>query len=182
MLARVLVLSSRTGAQAPAVSFAVSTSTRTFHYPDRLAATLLVRITTGAQAQDLFFRPAAAAWPDPAVAGQPISFGKQRLEGPGAFGLSEYVAVDYAWPACLRGGESGGVVSFEVKVPANATTTLVLPVTAFGPRWPGTRYTPQLSVSSAQGVSQILRVPKLTMTGRSGVHIRLRIPGRPTSP
>jgi hypothetical protein len=163
-------------ADVPPVSFSVTTSTRAFSYPDRLSANVTVRITTGATAQNLSFFPSSAPWPDRMIVGRPITFGRPELSGPGSIGPFQVVEAQWLWPVCFRGAEPGGLTSFGVSVPADVTTTLVVPVVAFGPAWPDTSYTPTLSVSTGAGEArQPLEVPPMAMRGKAGVHIHMRI-------
>ena len=135
-------------------------------------ATLRFHVSSGGRARTLrvFFR--VPAWPERGIAGSPLGFHQPRLHGPGRLGVSSAVA-DYAFGACVRGGLDSQVVGFDVRLRANASTTVVERVFATRPRWPGTRYQPRILAAWGRGPVRRLTVPRLHVRVRDGVHIRL---------
>jgi hypothetical protein len=154
------------------VSISVSASRDTLHYPDQRTFTLRMGISTRDQPANVIVREGTTNWPDRDVAGGPIRLEQPSLQGPGH--LTVGIAIpDYPPGVCLRGVSGTSVDSFEVDLPAHLSTTVVQGVVATRrPPWPGTDYTPRLTLQSEQPVP--IAVPHIRMTGKRGVHIRLR--------
>jgi hypothetical protein len=101
----------------------------------------------------------------------------ETLKGPGQLLpilISDPLPELFPWQ-CSR-GPSFDYDWADVLVPAHSTTTLVVPMTANVPSWPGTDYTPEVFEDVVSGQSETetpIAVPRVTMGGPTGVHIEI---------
>src|SRR5947209_12600436 len=153
---------------------AATVSRTTLHSRGARSFMLRVRIANSGPAQRVDVDVHGAAWPGGQTAGGPLSFGAPSLEGPGTVTVAAYSVPAILPYACARGPQFDRDALI-VDVPAATTTTLVLPLRAVVPPWPGTDYTPAVSAIYADGTDVGVSVPRVRMTGPTGFRIALAV-------
>ena len=135
---------------------------------------LRVRIANDGPAQRVVFDVAGARWPGGQTGGGPLRFGQPSMDGPGTVTPAAFSVPPIFPYACFR----GPAYDFDilvVNVPAQTTTTVVVPLRAVVPPWPGTRYTPTVNATYADGTQVGVGVPRVKMPGPTGFRIALRV-------
>lgn len=161
----------------------MTVSPQTVTYPDTKSLTYSVQITTGAEEER--FSLAARGLPayigfDEQPEGQLLAPGIPHFEGPGTLGP---VATP-AFIACTRSlrakhGTLPYAPDYDVTIPANVTTTLVIPVTvAEDAPWPGEQYRLGLTATGTRPSRTLdgdipLSVPAVVAAGRVGVRMSI---------
>lgn len=155
-------------------------STAKLRYPAQRGYAIGYAIRTADRAETVVIHQVPPPWPGRRVIGSPLDFRDPSLEGPGSLGISTGIA-DYAFGACLRGRSDGVPYELRLELGPNERTTVIQRMHLSAPPWPGARYVPRVSVAFGRDApSSRLRVGRVKVTGRSGVHVRLH--SRPRVP
>jgi hypothetical protein len=157
-----------------------SVSRTVLHSAGKHSFTLRLRIVNSGSAQRLAINVAGARWPGGQTAGGTLRFGRASMHGAGSVTVLPFSVPPIVPGTCIR-GPIFDVDGLLVSVPAQTTTTLRLPLTAVVPPWPGTHYTPAVTVFYADGQRARLPVPHVTMRGPTGVHITVSVRHRGAS-